>query len=103
MKIRLPTLLLLTLLLLTTPCYAGGIAPDKQKHIGVGAALNLGLQAAGVKKETAWCIAGAVFVGKELYDARHRDRHTPELADIGAGVVGLIASEGMIRIVHIEF
>lgn len=36
MKIRLPTLLL-ALLLLTTPCYAGGIAPDKQKHIGVAA------------------------------------------------------------------
>lgn len=82
---------------------AQGIGEDKVKHAEVGAALNLGLQAAGVKKETAWCIAGAVFIGKELYDARHRDRHTPELADIGAGVVGLIASEGMIRIVHIEF
>jgi hypothetical protein len=81
---------------------AQGIGEDKYKHAGVGAALNLGLQAVGVKKETAWCIAGAVFIGKELYDARHRDRHTPELADIGAGVVGLIASEGMIRIVHIE-
>ncbi len=82
---------------------AQGIGEDKYKHAGVGAALNLGLQAAGVKKETAWCIAGAVFIGKELYDARHRDRHTPELADIGADVVGLITSEGMIRIVHIEF
>jgi hypothetical protein len=82
---------------------AQGIGEDKVKHAEVGAVLNLGLQAAGVKKETAWCIAGAVFIGKELYDARHRDRHTPELADIGAGVVGLIASEGMIRIVHIEF
>ena len=102
MKIRLPTLLL-TLLLLTTPCYAGGIAPDKQKHIGVGAALNLGLQAAGVKKETAWCIAGAVFIGKELYDARHRDRHTPELADIVADIGGVVISEGVIWIVHKEF
>ena len=82
---------------------AQGIGEDKVKHAEVGAALNLGLQVAGVKKETAWCIAGAVFIGKELYDARHRDRHTPELADIGAGVVGLIASEGMIRIVHVEF
>ena len=82
---------------------AQGIGEDKYKHAGVGAALNLGLQAAGVKKETAWCIAGAVLVGKELYDARHRDRHTPELADIGAGVVGIIASEGYIKIVHIEF
>ena len=101
MKIRLPTLLL-TLLLLVTPCYAGGIAPDKQKHIGVGAALNLGLQAAGVKKETAWCIAGAVFIGKELYDARHRDRHTPELADIVADIGGVVISEGVIWIVHKE-
>ena len=102
MKIRLPTLLL-ALLLLTTPCYAGGIAPDKQKHIGVGAALNLGLQAAGVKKETAWCIAGAVFIGKELYDARHRDRHTPELADIVADIGGVVMSEGVIWLVHKEF
>ena len=82
---------------------AQSIGEDKVKHAEVGAALNLGLQAAGVKKETAWCIAGAVFLGKELYDARHRDRHTPELADIGAGVVGVITSEGFIRIVHIEF
>ena len=102
MKIRLPTLLLV-LLLLTTPVSAGGIAPDKQKHIGVGAALNLGLQAAGVKKETAWCIAGAVFIGKEIYDARHRDRHTPELADIGADMIGLIASEGVIWILRKEW
>ena len=102
MKIRLPTLLLV-LLLLTTPVSAGGIAPDKQKHIGVGAALNFGLQAAGVKKETAWCIAGAVFIGKELYDARHRDRHTPELADIVADIGGVVISEGVIWIVHKEF
>ena len=102
MKIRLPTLLLV-LLLLTTPCYAGGIAPDKQKHIGVGAALNLGLQAAGVKKETAWCIAGAVFIGKELYDARHRDRHTPELADIVADIGGVVMSEGCIWLYHKEW
>jgi len=102
MKIRLPTLIL-SLLLLTTPCYAGGIAPDKQKHIGVGAALNLGLQAAGVKKETAWCIAGAVFIGKELYDARHRDRHTPEFADIMADIGGVAISEGVIWIVHKKF
>lgn len=102
MKIRLPTILL-ALLLLTTPCYAGGIAPDKQKHIAVGAALNLGLQAAGVKKETAWCIAGAVFIGKELYDARHRDRHTPELADIVADIGGVVMSEGVIWLVHKEW
>lgn len=102
MKIRLPTILL-AMLLLTTPCYAGGIAPDKQKHIAVGAALNLGLQAAGVKKETAWCIAGAVFIGKELYDARHRDRHTPELADIAADIGGVVISEGVIWLVHKEW
>jgi len=82
---------------------AQSIGEDKVKHAGVGAALNLGLQAVGVKKETAWCIVGTVLVGKELYDARHRDRHTPELADIGAGVAGVIASEGLIEIVHIEF
>ena len=102
MKIRLPTLLLV-LLLLTTPVSAGSIAPDKQKHIGAGVALNLGLQAAGVKKETAWCIAGAVFIGKELYDARHRDRHTPELADIVADIGGVVMSEGVIWLVHKEF
>jgi hypothetical protein len=79
---------------------AQGIGEDKYKHAGVGAALNLGLQAVGVKKQTAWCITGAVLIGKELYDARHRDRHTPELADIGAGVAGVFVSEGMIWIVH---
>lgn len=79
---------------------AQGIGEDKYKHAGVGAALNLGLQAAGVKKETAWCITGAVLIGKELYDARHRDCHTPELADIGAGVAGVFMSEGVVWLVH---
>lgn len=79
---------------------AQGIGEDKYKHAGVGAALNLGLQSVGVKKQTAWCITGAVLIGKELYDARHRDRHTPELADIGAGVAGVFVSEGVIWLVH---
>ncbi len=79
---------------------AQGIGEDKYKHAGVGAALDLGLQAAGVKKETAWCITGAVLIGKELYDARHSDRHTPELADIGAGVAGVFVSEGVVWLVH---
>ena len=90
---------------LTLPLSASaqGIGEDKYKHAGVGAALNLGLQAAGVKKETAWCIAGAVFIGKELYDARHRDRHTPELADIVADIGGVVMSEGVIWLVHKEW
>ena len=82
------------------PASAQGIGEDKYKHAGVGAALNLGLQAAGVKKETAWCTTGAVLIGKELYDARHRDKHTPELADIGAGAAGVFVSEGVIWVVH---
>lgn len=53
MKIRLPTLLL-ALLLLTTPCYAGGIAPDKQKHISVAAGMNLAMEAMGGSRY-AWC------------------------------------------------
>ena len=92
-----------TLIMMPYFCYASGIGPDKYQHVGAGAALNLGLQAAGVKKETAWCIAGAVFIGKEIYDARHRDRHTPELADIGADMIGLIASEGVIWILRKEW
>ena len=47
-----------------------------------------------------YSITGAVLIGKELYDARHRDRHTPELADIGAGVAGVFVSEGVVWLVH---
>jgi hypothetical protein len=94
--------LVAAVIMLTAPLTASAqsIGEDKYKHAGVGAALNLGLQSVGVKKETAWCITGAVLIGKELYDARHRDRHTPELADIGAGVAGVLVSEGVIWIVH---
>lgn len=60
MKIRLPTILL-AILLLTTPCYAGGIAPDKQKHIGVAAGMNLAMEAMGVKKSTHYTILGKVL------------------------------------------
>lgn len=61
MKIRLPTIAL-ALLLLTTPCYAGGIAPDKQKHIGVAAGLNLAMEEMGVKKKsTRYTIIKVLF------------------------------------------
>lgn len=40
MKIRLPTLLL-ALLLLTTPCSAGGIAPDKAAYITASTAVGI--------------------------------------------------------------
>ena len=67
------------------------------------AALNLGSQAAGVKKKQRGALLVQFFIGKEIYDARHRDRHTPELADIGADMIGLIASEGVIWILRKEW
>lgn len=102
MKIRLPTILL-ALLLLTTPCYAGGIAPDKQKHIGVGAGLNLFMKEIGVKDATRYTILGTIFIGKEIYDHNKRNATHDHLGDIVADIGGVAISEGVIWIVHKEF
>ena len=79
---------------------AQGIGEDKIKHAEVGAALNLGLQAAGVKKETAWCIAGAVFIGKEIYDHNKRNATHDHLGDIVADIGGVAMSEGCIWLIR---
>jgi hypothetical protein len=102
MKIRLPTLLLV-LLLLTTPCYAGGIAPDKQKHIGVAAGMNLAMEAMGVKKSTRYTILGTIFIGKEIYDHNKRNATHGHFGDIVADIGGVAISEGVVWIVHKSF
>jgi hypothetical protein len=102
MKIRLPTLLL-ALLLLTSPCYAGGIAPDKQKHIGVAAGMNLAMETMGVKKSTRYTILGVVFVGKEIYDHNKEHSTHDHVGDIVADIGGVAISEGVIWIVHKKF
>jgi hypothetical protein len=102
MKIRLPTLLL-ALLLLTTPCSAGGIAPDKQKHIGVAAGMNLAMEAMGVKKSTRYTILGTIFIGKEIYDHNKRNATHGHFGDIVADIGGVAISEGVVWIVHKSF
>lgn len=60
---------------------------DKLLHILVGLAIFM----AGVPfVGPAWAFAltGAVGVLKELYDTRHRDKHTPELWDAVATAAG---------------
>ena len=101
-KIRLPTLLL-ALLLLTTPCYAGGIAPDKQKHIAVSAGLNLFMKEMGVKDATRYTILGAVFIGKEIYDHNKCNATHDHLGDIVADIGGVAISEGVVWLVHKEW
>lgn len=92
--------LFLGISLFSTPCFANGIAPDKQKHIGVAAGLNLAMKEAGVKKETRWTILGGLFVAKEVYD--HNKEHPTHShgGDLVADVAGVAVSEGVIWVVH---
>lgn len=104
MKIRLPTLLL-ALLLLTTPCYAGGIAPDKQKHITASTAAGIVLaQNKPFNKWKPWQRVlfniAAIGGGKEWYDSRHPDRHSADWGDVAADAVGAVSAEGVVWLYH---
>ena len=103
MNIRLPTLLL-TLLLLTTPCQAQ-IQRDKYTHAGVCYAIEYTLK--DVKPFSKWkpwqrALFNVVVIGggKEWYDARHPDKHSADSADIAADAVGAFGAEGVVWIVH---
>ena len=98
MREKLIALLMAALMLVPSFCYAS-IPEDKQKHVGVAAGLDMGLAAAGVKKETRWCIIGGLIIGQEIYDSRH-DGHSAEWGDVVAGVGGVAMAEGVIWFVR---
>jgi uncharacterized protein YfiM (DUF2279 family) len=107
MKIRLPTIIL-ALLLLTSPCYAGGIAPDKYTHAGVCYAIEYTLKdAKPFSKWKPWQRAlfttAVIGGGKEWYDARHPDKHSADWRDIAADAAGAVGAEGMMWLVHKEW
>ena len=83
-------------------CYAE-IAPDKEKHIGVAAGLDLAMAECGVKKETRWSILGGLFVAKEIYDHNKGHATHDHLGDLAADVGGVVIGEGVIWIVHGTF
>ena len=90
--------------LFTTPAFcSAGIAPDKQKHIGVAAGANLAMEAMGVKKTTRYCILGGLFVAKEVYDHNKEHSTHDHWGDLAADVGGVIISDGVIWIVHRTF
>lgn len=65
---------------------------DKVLHAAVGFGIGLGASAlAGAGFGLVAVIAAGV--GKEIYDARHRNRHTPDVWDavvtVAAGVPGI--------------
>lgn len=104
MKIRLPTILLALLLLLTTPAHAQ-IQRDKYTHAGVCYAIEYTLKdAKPFSKWKPWqraLFTTAVIGGsKEWYDARHPDKHSADWGDIAADAVGAFGAEGMMWIVH---
>ena len=66
------------------------MSTDKLLHLLVGALIvallwPVGPLAPGVASGV-FCFASAV--GKEIYDSRHRDAHTPDLLDIVATLAG---------------
>ena len=83
-------------------CYAG-IPADKQKHMAVGAGLDLGMEALGVKETTRNCILGALFIGKEIYDHNKHPATHDHLGDLAADVGGVTLSRGVIWIIHRTF
>lgn len=80
-------------------CYAS-IAPDKKKHIGVAAGLNLAMTEMGVKKATRYTILGTVFAGKEVYDHNKRNATHGHLGDIVADIGGVVISDGVVWVIH---
>ena len=108
MKIRLPTLLLLALLLLTTPASAQGLGNDKAMHITASAAVGTVLaQNKPFNKWKSWqrVLFNVVVIhfGKEMYDSRHHARHSADWGDIAADAVGAVSAEGVVWLYHKEW
>lgn len=106
MKIRLPTLLLV-LLLLTTPASAK-IQRDKYIHAGVCYAIEYTLK--DVKPFSKWkpwqralFTTAVIGGGKEWYDHNHPSKHSADWGDIAADAVGAFGAEGVMWIVHKSF
>lgn len=83
-------------------CYAG-IPADKQKHMAVGAGLDLGMEALGVKDTTRYCILGTLFIGKEIYDHNKPHATHDHAGDLAADVGGVLLSRGIIWLYHKTF
>jgi len=107
MKIRLPTLLLV-LLLLTTPASASGLGNDKAAHITVSTAVGIVLaQNKPFNRWKSWqrvlFNVGVIGGGKEWYDARHPSSHSADWGDIAADAVGAVSAEGVVWLYHKEW
>ena len=65
--------------------------PDKVGHYATGATITAAgaiLLPGQYAPEYSLALTAVAAVGKELYDARHRDHHTPEVADAATTVLG---------------
>lgn len=66
-----------------------GVAADKQAHFIVGLLAYMVFHFVGIG--VALVVVAAMAIGKEIYDWFHRDRHTPDVWDAVATMVGGVA------------
>lgn len=74
--------LIIAMLLTATNAHAeswGG--QDKWKHVLVGSAVGVSVTKATDDWRYGCAAATAIGLAKEVYDSRHRDRHTPSFRD----------------------
>ena len=102
MKKKLIAAVMAALIAVPSFCCAG-IPADKQKHIGVAAGLDLGMEALGVMDTTRYCVLGGLFIGKEIYDHNKSHPTHDHWGDLAADVGGVVLSRGVIWIVHKTF
>ncbi len=62
--------------------------PDKVKHLAVGAGISAAVMAATKDERLAFAAGCGAGVAKELYDAQHRDVHTPSGKDLVVTCIG---------------
>lgn len=79
-----------TLASCASPVYAGErwTDPDKQIHFGLTAAGSAVCTIATGQADPCLWAGVAVAAAKEVYDAQHRDKHTPSVRDFLAGAAG---------------
>jgi putative lipoprotein len=63
-------------------------AKDKYQHFGASAVLGLASSAVIEDKKTAFAVAMVPGILKEVYDAHHRDKHTPSWRDLAWDAAG---------------
>jgi len=94
----------LLLLLIATGAHADSwTGQDKTLHFAAGAAIGAAVTIATGDERMGMLAGAGVGLVKEIYDSRHRDRHTPSTKDFAVTALGAVVGSYTGLVIRKEF